>query len=307
MATKDLVARWKSTPENDRASERIFNTCKYGGVLSIDQSPFGRVESDLIDFRGYPAHRILVKDVILKDLDLSYVDFSNCWLETNRFENCLFEKTDFSNASDHGNIFEYCVFVNCNFRMSAIGYDGSQFNNCIFNRCSFQRAIFTRAEFVNTEFLNCKLNGVDFNASSFENCKFVGLLDDVWFRGTFASQSQTDHFGQPKINKMKNVSFENADLKNLTFSNGCDLSTVTIKNNGRYFKYDNWYKRLQFLSKEIESWDDESQRNQAAKFLKISMVHAPTQDWEILSLDDWEKFLGGTEVTRKIVVFLNSC
>ena len=109
MSTKDLITRWKSTAQNDRASERIFNICKHGGVLTMDQTPFGRLESDLIDFRGYPAHRILVKDVTLKEIDLSYTDFSNCWLEANRFENCLFVKTDFSGASDHENTFRNCV------------------------------------------------------------------------------------------------------------------------------------------------------------------------------------------------------
>src|SRR5688572_4012787 len=100
MSTRDLVSRWKSTAENDRASERIFNICKYGGVLSMDQSPFGRVDNDLIDFRGYPAHKILIKDVTLKDIDLSYADFSNSWMEANRFENCLFHGTDFTDSSD---------------------------------------------------------------------------------------------------------------------------------------------------------------------------------------------------------------
>jgi len=306
MSTKELVARWRSTAENDSASERIFNICKYGGVLSIDQSPFGRLDSDLIDFRGYPAHRILVKDVTLKDIDLSYADFSYSWMETNRFDNCFFEKTDFSNTSDHGNIFRRCVFVNCNFKMSGIGDRGSGYQNCIFNKCNFQRAVFIRAEFVNTDFINCRLKGIDFNASSFENCKFVGLLDDVWFRGTFPSKLDIEDFGQPKINKMLNVSFENADLRDLTFSDGCDLSTVTLKNNGKYFRYDRWLKRLQFLGKEIAYWEDERLRNEAARFVKVSLVHAQKQDWKILSLDDLERSYGGVEVAHKIIEILNS-
>lgn len=197
MSIKDLAARWKSTAENDRASEKIFNICKYGGVLSIDQSPFGRLDSDLIDFRGYPAHRILVKDVVLKDLDLSYADFSNCWLEANRFENCFFEKTNFTDSSDHGDTFDHCVFRNCKFKLAVFGYDGSRYRNCIFEDCSIQRMSFIRPEFVNTDFINCRLKNIEFNASSFENCKFEGLLDDVWFRGTFPLTSLIEEFGQP--------------------------------------------------------------------------------------------------------------
>jgi len=105
MSVKQLITRWKASAENDRASERIFNVFKHGGALNIDHTPFGRTEKDLIDFRGYDANKILVKDVFLRDIDLSRANFSNSWLETNRFEHCLFEKTDFSGASDHGNIF----------------------------------------------------------------------------------------------------------------------------------------------------------------------------------------------------------
>jgi len=301
MPTKELIARWNSTAENDRASERIFNICKYGGVLSMDHSPFGRLEGDLIDFRGYPAHRILVKDVVLKDIDLSYADFSSSWMETNRFENCLFIKTDFTDVPDHGNTFDQCEFLNCNFKLAVLGYKGSRYHNCIFKECGFQRTNFVRPEFVNTDFINCRLKRIDFNASSFENCKFEGLLNDVWFRGAFPSRSLAEHFGQPKINKMLNVSFENADLVDLTISDGCDLSTVKLKNNGRYFKYDRWLVRLQFLESEIACWENEHHKRQADKFVSVSMVHAQKQDWEILNLDDLEKHYGGKDVATKII------
>jgi fluoroquinolone resistance protein len=226
-------------------------------------------------------------------------------LEGNYFENCVFVQADFSDASDHGDTFERCVFLKCTFKLAVIGYDGSQFRNCLFRESGFQKTNFIRGEFVHTDFVNSRLRGIDFSASSFEDCNFEGLLDNVWFRGTFAYGLQVKEFGQPKLNTMLNVSSENADLRNLTFSNGCDLSTVKVKNNGRYFKYDDWYQRLQFLSKEMELWDDQKQRNEAAKFLKVSMVHAATQDWEILNLDDWEDFYGGREVISKIVESLN--
>lgn len=267
----------------------------------MDHTPFGRLDNDLIDFRGYPAHRILVKDVVLKDIDLSHADFSNAWLESSRFENCLFEKTDFTDSSDHGDTFDHCVFEKCKFKLAVLGYDGSIFRNCIFKECGFQRTNFIRTEFVNTDFVNCRLNGVDFNASSFENCRFEGLLEDVWFRGTFPSESQIKDFGQPKINKMENVSFENADLFGLTISDGCDLSTVRLKDNGKYSKFDKWLKRLQFLEKAVATWDDPYAKKEAEGFTWVSMVHAKKQDWDILNVADLEKQYGGVETARKII------
>lgn len=306
MSIKELMARWKRTPEYDAASGRIFDVCRDGGVLSADYTPFGRIENDLLDFRGYPAHKILVKNVVLREIDLSYADFSNSWMETNRFENCLFIRTDFSELAEHGNVFDNCQFLNCKFKFAVLGYRGSQYNNCLFKECGFNRTNFIRPEFVYTSLINCRLKGVDFNAASFEDCTFEGLLEDVWFRGTFPSVSLVEHFGPPKINKMENVSFEKADLIDLTISDGCDLSTVKLRTNGRYFKYDNWLKRLQYLKKELENWEDEYLRIQADRYVKVGLVHAQKQDWKILNLDDLERSYGGSEVARMIVGTLNS-
>ncbi len=306
MSINDLKARWQSTVANDAASERIFNICKYGGVLSMDQSPFGRLDSELIDFRGYPAHRIVVKDVTVKDIDLSYADFSNSWIEANRFENCFFEKTDFTDSSDHGNVFDHCEFLNCKFKLAVLGYDGSRFRNCVFRKCGFQRTNFIRAEFVTTDFIDCRLKGIDFGSSSFENCKFEGLLEDVWFRGTFPLKSDIEEFGQPKINKMQNVSFEKADLVDLTISDGCDLSTVKIKNDGKYFKFDQWGSRIRFLEKHINAWNDEHEKTGARVFVKVYSVGAEKQEWMILNFDDLEKRYGGKETASRIVSVLSA-
>jgi|CXWL01.1.fsa_nt_gi uncharacterized protein YjbI with pentapeptide repeats len=306
MSYKKLATRWRISVENDLAGEKIFNVFKHGGVLSMDHSPFGRLGSDLIDFKGYNAIQILVKDVVLKDIDLSYADFSSSWMQANRFENCLFEKTDFSDIADHGNTFSHCVFKKCDFKLAVLGYEGSQYKNCTFKACSFQRTNFIRAEFVSTDFVDCRLKSIDFSGSSFENCKFEGLLDDVWFRGTYGYESYFTEFGQPKPNKMDNVSFENADLRNPAFSDGCDLTTVKVKNDGRHFKFDNWLKRLQFLEKEIENWEDGHHKNEAAIFVKVYLVHAPKQDWNIINLEDLERSYGGADVAHKIIGILNS-
>lgn len=306
MSTKNLITRWKSSAENNRAGERIFNIFKHGGVLNIDHTPFGRRDGDFLDFRGYSAQQILVKDVIIRDADLSFADFSSSWMETNHFENCLFEKTDFSDVADHGNIFSHCVFVKCNFKFAVLGYRGSQYQNCVFRECNFQRTNFIRAEFVETDFLNCRLKCIDFSGSSFENCKFEGVLEDVWFRGTYGYESYFTEFGRPKPNKMENVSFVNADLIDMTVSDGCDLSTVKLKNDGKYFKYDNWPERLHFLEREIGTWNNEHHKKEAQTFVKVGMVHAKKQDWKILNLDDLENYYGGVEVAHKIIDTLNS-
>jgi hypothetical protein len=102
---------------------------------------------------------------------------------------------------------------------------------------------------------------------------------------------------------MKNLSFEKADLRNPTFSDNCDLSTVKIKNNNRYYKYDNWNKRLQFLKLDIDSWEDED-RKEAEIFFNTYSVHAKNQDWFLINMDDIDRDYG-IRVAAKIVERLN--
>lgn len=270
----------------------------------MDHSPFGRTATDMIDFRGYAAHRSLVKGVFANGLDLSFVDFSGSWLEGNRLEDCLFVGTDFEDVSDHGNMFVNCVFNRCKFNLAVLGYKGSKYRNCTFRECDFQGSSFVRPEFTDTDFLSCRLKGVDFNASSFENCKFEGLLEEVWFRGTFPTELQVQEFGQPRINKMVDVSFENAELVDLTFSDGCDLSSVKLEKGETYLRFDMWNKRLVFLASEVEAWPDERQRRTAESFIKVYSVHAARQEWEILNMDDLKRFYG-IEVAPMIVETLN--
>ncbi len=306
MPLIELTSRWNSSPEHDSVSEQISNVFSHGGSLNLDHSPFGRIENDLLDFRGYSARQMRIRDVIIRDANFSLADFSASWMEAGRFENCLFEGTDFSDIADHGNTFYRCKFLKCNFSRAVLGYKGSKFNDCRFQECNFTRAGFVRAEFTDTDFTRCKLKGIDFNGSSFHNCKFEGLLEDVWFRGTFPHDALFEMFGQPRPNRMLNVSFENADLIDLTISDGCDLSTVKLKDNGKLLRYDDWFRRVQFLEKQLEAWDGELQKNEATRFVYVAKVHAQHQKWAIVNIDDLDRHFGGLEVARKIIDTLNS-
>jgi len=147
------------------------------------------------------------------------------------------------------------------------------------------------------------MKDIDFDASFFDNCIFEGELNDVWFRGGFPLHSDCDRFGVPKKNEMKNVSFEKAELKDLTFSDNCDLSSVRIKNNDKYYKYNHWEKRLEFLKSEISNWE-EKEKKEAEIFSDVHLVHAKSQQWYIINREDMERNYG-KEVAVKIINKLN--
>jgi fluoroquinolone resistance protein len=222
-----LVSRWKKSAQASAALPGIIEALKSGGHLGAESSPFGRV-GDLCDVRGLQVPdgmRILSRHV--KDADFSWGFIRLAWIQ-----NCVFENVRFDNATidtaDHGNRFTGCSFVGTSFQ-DGIGYRGSSYNNCRFEKVDFRRSVFTRADMNDCIFSDCKLKGVDFNASSFVNCMFEGKLEDVWFRGGFPLPVNVTDFGEPRPNRMQGVSFANASLWGITFSNGCDLSSVVVK------------------------------------------------------------------------------
>lgn len=236
--------------------------------------------------------------------DFTGSSFYDCWIEDCVFEGCHFEKTNFTEMTDHGNVFNNCDFIACKFNNAVLGSKGTKFINCRFNNCNFTRTLFIRGEFIDTVFINCKMKGIDFSASSFENCSFEGELNDCWFRGGFSSQIEIKEFGIPKVNEMKNVSFEKSELHYLTFSNDCDLSTVIINSDTRYRNYDHWKDRLEYLRVRIQSWDEESKR-EADIFVRSHLIHAINQHSYIINQDDLVIDYG-REVAVKIINALDN-
>jgi fluoroquinolone resistance protein len=129
-------------------------------------------------------------------------------------------------------------------------------------------------------------------------------LKNVWFRGGFPLQSDIIHFGSPKKNEMREVSFENAELEDVTFSDNCDLSTVTIKSSNHYYKYNRWKSKLEFLKLESLNWDN-FEKKEIDIFLKTYLVHAEHQDWYIINRNDLERDYG-KDVSLKIIDSLNN-
>lgn len=304
MSKNNLIERWRSESLLKNSLIKLTDKIKKGGKINSEFFPAEVVEGKF-DFRGVDMAQKTVKMCEFQNVDFSFSSFKNSWVENNIFENCRFSKVDFSDVSDHNNNFKGCFFSDCKFNSAAIGFGGTRFYKCILENCKFSKTIFTRPEFVEVVFKNCKIKNIDFNASSFENCSFEGELNDVWFRGSFPLKSDEEYYGYPKLNEMKNVSFENADLKDLTFSDNCDLSTVKIKQSDDYYKFDKWKERLLCLLKSSESWT-EKEKKEAKIFTDTYLVHASFQQWYIVNKTDVIEE-HGNELALKIINQLSHC
>lgn len=301
MRIKNLKNRWRA---NSDALNNILNTAENGGYIGKRHSPFEALTNDKNDLRGIDLSQKLIKNLSVENSDLSFSNFRSSRIENSVFKQIVFEKTDFSEISDVGNLFDNCLFLSCKFKNAGIGFDGSIYSNCLFKSSSFVNTVFIRSRFSSTKFINCKIDNIDFNASSFENCNFTGKLENVWFRGGFALASDKKEFGEPLENLMKNVSFENSVLVGVNFSNGCDLSTITLPKKGNYQLFKNWLEKLKYLENSIVKWD-KSEKIEAEIFVRSYMVHAKNQNHFLINVEEIRDEFG-IELASKIIEALLS-
>lgn len=247
---------------------------------------------DVIDGRVLIAETtincISLSDIYIDCNFMSVVMFDSnslYWLKNKTFRNCIFNGCNFKDMADHGNVFDSCVFEKVDFRYSILGYDNSKYTNCIFKKVKF--GSFIKTIFENCIFEDCYLDGIDFNASSFSRVSFSGYLCNVWFRGHFPTCSQEKEFGRSIGNKMTEVSFKEASLHDIDFSNDCKLSSIRLPDNGLYAYYGEWRKQLKQITE--DSQDNIHTKKEGILFNQIYSVRARTQDEYILNIDDLRK------------------
>ncbi|MDF3059386.1 MAG: hypothetical protein K0R17_3601 [Rariglobus sp.] len=282
MAKSELKQRWESTAGVEFIKELMHEIPR---GYEVNSSPFG-LYGDHIDLRGLVlSPNVTMRRVQMKKVDLTGASFNKAWLEACYFEEVFFNDISAMGIADHGNRFVGCSFVGANLKEAALGYRGSKFQRTTFVEADFRRTVFIRPEFDWVTFSDCRLEGADFNASSFSQCAFSGNVKDVWFRGGFALPGDVDQFGSPRVNKMTGVSFERARLSGVTFSDGCDVSTITLPGDGSCIRLDRWRFRLEKLL-EFAATRSREERKEIEIFCRSYLVHAPFQDEYIISTRD---------------------
>jgi len=306
----ELKRRWATEPGHTF----IENLCRWGrsgNGFEITESPFGRVAgTGLIDLRSLvlPEHAEL-RRITLRSADCTAVSLKANWIEMSVFSEVLFDEGSLHNLGESGSAFERCSFRGANFRRSRIGYGPTRFTRCHFVRADFIQAGFVRPEFDYCSFDNCTFSGVNFNGASFERCEFRGEVRGVWFHGGFQYDSDREKYGEPRPNKMTGVSFRNAKLVDVTFSDRCDLSSVVPPDDKRQAIFDRWPERIRSVFEQSRTWA-EPFKKEGENFLKACAVHARNQDWYVIGLDTlvsmygkesgakiWEALLATNQIT----------
>ena len=145
------------------------------------------------------------------------LDFTRVWMNGVRARDVIFASGRMKEMSFH----------NADLRDSHWGKGGSLgpvVQAADFEAADFRGSTFTHPLFRNCRFVNARLKSVDFFGAAFEDCVFQGVLDDVWFHGW----DQDRRF----VNAMKNVDFSGAELIDVGFSDGIDLTTCRFPERG---------------------------------------------------------------------------
>ena len=152
------------------------------------------------------------------DFDFSNTVFENTAFESCIFQDCLFFKSNFNHIGLWGCDFINCQFISADMRNIPIGVDGGILKNCSFQKCNFQGQHFEYPFFDNCIFDKCKLKNINFNDSSFRNCKFIGKLEDVTFNGIYNNRKR-------ERTVLENVDFSETVFGDFVSFEDCDLSS----------------------------------------------------------------------------------
>lgn len=298
MKKQDLISRW-SEPEGLQHLDAIRHHMSRRRLRRTDELPagFGTIEG-LKDWRGIPLADF--KEIAKREftsIDLSYASLQQMWIEQSLFGQCRFHHSDLLNVRDRGNTFKECLFHRADLRHTRLGGVRSEYQSSVFDHCKFQGASFEAARFTDCAFNYCKLDGLDFFGSSFRRVSFSGKLTETWFRGQFPTEQDVRKYGPVEKNTMEGVSFRDAELCWVTFTNDCDLSGIEMPTKGEYLRLSNWTQVLKAIEFEAASWTPEVATG-ALEFCKAYSIHADKQKWGIVNIDDIRGFWGDEVASR---------
>ncbi len=168
-----------------------------------------------------------------------------------------------------------CLFVACDFR--ALRFDkryqplfaarpASVFRDCRFDGTDLRRVRPGEARFERCTFDDALLDGWRSEAAEFVGCRFAGALGRVVFSGR-----PTGNAGRGVVRKRNEFAqndFRDADLDQVVFTHGIDLSAQRLPLSDRYVRLDRFPQRLARARAEIVRWDVQEERVPAVAMLR---------------------------------------
>jgi uncharacterized protein YjbI with pentapeptide repeats len=277
----------------------------------------GRTHDGRVDLRGIrlsqpqPGGRFRVRGAtfdyvrskpIFEDLVLDNIDLSGSSLENSYWRNCTFRHVRFDRLHGRGVNFASSNMQSVSFLKADLrnanwgldGLDGPLLIDVEFVETDLRESTYGHPLFRNCRFVRCKLWRVNFSGSRFEECVFEGLIEETIFNGK-------DRDPDPKVaairNPMKNVDFSKAQLRNVSFSRGIDLTSCMFPSEG-YLRIPHPRRTFQRLLATISSAWSGAAKESAKTFIELTLSADFTEEqpFHIIHPQDFLDLPWGREV-----------
>ncbi len=304
---KKLIERWRDDPVWKLRWERIAlwlfsENEEIDAVEDMEYTPDG-----YLDLRGFPINsfvdiqeytnlqradliqesRGLISQKRFEKIDFSYADFSGRYIEKCKFYDCIFDNVKMLDIGE-----EQCSFRDCIFRKGiysgGLGLGESHYKNVQFQSVKMNSARIWWPDFEDCLFENCNLRSTDFGGAHFRNVKFVGKVDNVWFRGKMPDRYKENCRWRPEIDERwdqvlpMEVDFSEATLSDLTISDWCDLSEVVLPSDGSCYLIPN----LDAMRADISERLKKGKKRLLERFLDYYLMDGYDNVMGILCLND---------------------
>src|SRR5260370_23178393 len=151
-----------------------------------------------------------IRGVNWRSLDFSSSQLPGLRLFGCNISDCVFDECRFHDLRAWGTSFSNVSFRSADLHGAVLGgvQDGRRniFKNVNFTFTDLRKTVYVAAEFSGCKFKNARLDKVDFQSSTFENCSFEGELREVIFYGKGFKE---DSF---RRNQMNGLDFSHAKL-----------------------------------------------------------------------------------------------
>jgi len=256
--------------------------------------------------RRFQLHGILINEIapsaIIHNAKWQNLDFTGSKMNGVRLigcelNNCIFERCQLRDLRVWATTFTGCSFKKANLREAALGaVDVQSDKRNIYSQVDFSEAdlrgtAYKAAAFEGCVFRNAKIEGIDFDSSTFSDCVFEGELRDVLFyRRGFEGEAFPE-------NEMINVDFSRAKLRDVGFR-GLSMERVKLPEDADHIMIKNVPATLDKLIAALKQQSD-TMAKQLIAFLSIDRKWiVPNQAQAVINVQDLEETLGVAAVHR---------
>lgn len=230
-----------------------------------------------------------------KNLDFSGGELSGLRIMGGELQNCRFDKCGLQDLRVWATQITETSFRGADLRKAALGgvQDGrrNNFRDVDFTDADLRQTAYTAAAFERCVFRNAKLVKIDFQTSTFVDCRFEGELREVLFydRG-FKGEAFPP-------NEMVNVDFSRAELHFVEFR-GLSLDRVHLPEDEAHIVIRNVASVLDKMLHALRQEDDITAKTLVAYLAVKRKWVAPNQAQEVINLEDVAEIAGEEGVKR---------